>query len=464
MYELIINLDNNSKTPLYEQIYIYIKNQIKQGYLVCDTKLPSTRFLAQSLQVSRSTIDMAYLQLISEGYVESVPCKGYFVSDISLMCDLVEKHVTQEKMTLPEKIHYDIDFSPWGIDMEHFPFSVWRKLSKSVLSVDNRDLFLSGDNKGEKYLRDSIAQYLYQARGINIHPDNIILGAGNEYLLMVLNQLLEHHPVVAMENSTYKQAYLNFTKIGNKVVIVDDDESGISVNALNNTEANLVYVMPSHQYPFGSVMPVKRRMELVNWTQDKSDRYILEDDYDSEFRYIGKPIPALLSTCPSENVIYLGTFSKSIAPGIRMSYMVLPQKLLKRYENSYLYAQTVSRIDQRVVGEFIRDGYYERHLNRMRNIYRAKHDTIVRECRNCFGNCISGENAGLHILLEFDGNEKNYIDKAAEHGIRVYGLSEFTINPQRLSDNKAVIILGYANLKDEQIINGIQKLQKAWDY
>ena len=375
MYELTIDL--NSKSPLYEQIYEFIKEEIKSRRIECKTKLPSTRALAEHLQISRSTVDMAYTQLISEGYIESVPYKGYYVSEVSLLYNF---RGTDEKIDIKDEEEDKtdvIDFSPWGIDLDNFPFNTWRKISKNLLSSNNKNLFVAGNSRGEFELRKTLASYLYEARGVHCSPDKIILGAGNEYLLMLLNQLMEMKPVIAMENPTYLQAYSVFKKNGNQIIPITMDKNGMMARELRKSNANIAYVMPSHQFPMGTVMPIKRRIELLEWTNETDDRYIIEDDYDSEFRYKGKPIPALQGVDGSDKVIYMGTFSKSIAPSIRMSYMILPDKLLDDFNrNMSFYSQTVSKMDQLIINEFIKGGYFERHLNKMRSVYKSKHDLL----------------------------------------------------------------------------------------
>lgn len=464
MYELTIDLDMNSKVPLYEQIYNYIKSEIKKGRIECKTKLPSTRSLAEYLQISRSTVDMAYTQLISEGYVESVPYKGYYVSEISLLYDI---RSAEEKIYIEKSVKNKnklIDFSPWGIDLDSFPFNAWRKITKNLLSSDNKELFASGNSTGEPELRNTLSAYLYEARGVRCSPERIIIGAGMEYLLMLLNQLFHEKPVIAMENPTYMPAYNVFNKNGNKIIPVNMDKSGMKVRELNDSGADIAYVMPSHQFPMGIVMPIKRRLELLEWTNVSEKRYIIEDDYDSEFRYLGKPIPALQGVDNSKKVIYMGTFSKSIAPSIRLGYMVLPEDLYMNFKKEIgFYSQTVSKMDQLIVSEFISKGYFERHLNKMRSNYKAKHDLMVSMLKNWKDFAlISGENSGLHILVNINNSmsEKKLISRAKEEGVRVHGISEFFIQKQNYY--KGTILLGFANLNEDEIREGIKKLEKAW--
>nr|WP_294468529.1 PLP-dependent aminotransferase family protein [uncultured Sellimonas sp.] len=463
MNALTINLEPHSAVPLYEQIYQYIKRDIQKGRISPGEKLPSTRSLAEYLEVSRSTVELAYEQLASEGYIESVPYKGTFVLDVRELYRLKPKQAVRRE---PKEEKKDIlyDFSPNGVDLKRFPYQVWRKLSKDVLSEDKSELFRMGDPKGEYGLRRAVASYLHQARGVNCTPEQIIIGAGNDYMLLLLHTILGHSHKIAFENPTYRQAYRMFERLGYPVCTVDMDKYGMEADILRKTEADIAYVMPSHQFPLGIVMPIKRRMELLEWADEQAGRYLIEDDYDSEFRYKGKPIPALKGYDVSEKVIYLGTFSKSIAPAIRMSYMVLPETLLQVYEeNCRFISPTVSRVDQMILERFIEDGYFERHLNRMRAVYKSRHDTFLNCLKPFAGTCrISGENAGVHLLLTFeDGrSEEELIRLAREAKVAVYGLSSYDTQGSR--KHQASVLLGYANMEEEKIKEAAAVLKKVW--
>lgn len=465
MNELTITLNSKSETPLYEQIYEYIKSNIRSGKIKCREKLPSTRALARYLEISRSTVELAYEQLLAEGYVEAEACRGYFVTQIE---ELYQWETAKE--TIPQKERkketvYKYDFSPRGVDLQSFPYSVWRKLSKETLSNDKSDLFQLGESQGEYELRETICRYLYQARGVNCEPEQIVIGAGNEYLLMLLSTVLGNNCKIAFENPTYRQAYRLFENLSYHTCVVEMDKKGMCVDELRKSGAEIAYVMPSHQYPLGVVMPIKRRMELLRWASETEERYIIEDDYDSEFRYKGKPIPALQGFDREDKVIYIGTFSRSIAPSIRISYLVLPKKLLNTYnEKSRFLSSTVSRVDQLIIQQFIERGYYERHLNKMRALYKSRHDIMLNELKPLLKYCsISGENAGVHLLLTFSRGEKEeiLIQKAEEAGIKVYGLSAYDI--KKKEKDQAVILLGYANMSEKNIVQAVSALTNAWE-
>ncbi len=470
MYELTIELRADSKKCLYEQIYEHIRREIKEGKLLQEERLPSTRFLAEYLQVSRSTVDMAYDQLLSEGYIEARPYKGYFVCPVKELFDFAEESVNKLRVANKE-VHISqdenviCDFSPTQIDMSLFPFGVWKKITKNILSDSNATLFSRGSAQGDYSLREAIARYLHASRGVDCVPDQIIIGAGNDYLLMLLEKILGREIPIAMENPTYKRAYRIFESFAYPITTIDMDENGMKVTDLKQAGVDLAYVMPSHQYPTGTVMPIGRRNELLKWANEKQDRYLIEDDYDSEFRYKGKPIPSLQSSDKNGKVIYLGTFSKSIAPAIRVSYMVLPMGLLERYlERCSFYSTTVSRIDQKILEEFIRGGYFERYLNKMRKHYRDKHDYLL-ECLKPFQRDfkITGENAGLHLLLTSRKkvSEEYLRTTAAQYGVVVYGVSESLVKGGD-KQTEATVILGYGALTEPEIEKGVEALKKAW--
>ena len=469
MNELMIPLDTKSLTPLYQQIEEYLKQEIQEGRLVAGMRLPSSRALSANLLVSRSTIETAYDQLVAEGYIEPVAYKGYYVCEIEGMYFQKAEYTKQNN---PEKTEikqrrklqkYRYDFALNGIAPESFPTHTWKQLAKQVLNDSTEEIFAQGNPYGEDSFREAIAEYLYHARGVKCEKSQILVGAGNDYLLMVLATLFECNKKVAMENPTYLSAWYDLKHTGCSMCTVKSDEMGICIEELEKTGADVVYVMPSHQFPMGTVMPLKRRMELLRWA-DENQTYIIEDDYDSEFRYKGKPIPALQVFDKNERVIYIGTFSKSIAPSIRISYMALPKKLMRYYQSRYPFAVTISKVDQKIVELFLRNGHYERHLNRMRRLYKSKHDWILRWVKEEMSEICScyGEHAGIHLLLRFHYgiSEEEAVERAKSAGIRVYGLSEFFV--QEKKETEAVVLIGYATLTEEEIKEALQILSRIW--
>lgn len=486
---LTVPIDTKSKEPIYEQIYKYIRKEIISGNISCGTKLPSGRGMAAHLSVSRNTIDMAYGQLVSEGYIEAVPQKGYYVcaldnlysgglelpetEKVAGVMGFVMSSQDRAELSRDDEEHetdrqYIVDFALNGVDMDYFPYSKWRKLMKECLIDDNKELFLSGNHQGDYELRSAVKTYLYQSRGVHCDPTQIIIGAGSDYMLLLLSRIFSKKRHIAMENPTYKQAFTIFDSLGYDITPVSVDEQGLRTELLEASGADMVYVTPSHHFPMGMVMSANRKQKLLAWAAKKEERYIIEDDYDSEFKYSGKPIPALQSQDPFGKVIYIGTLSKAIAPGIRVSYMVLPNSLLVQYHAvADFYFSTVSRIDQRLIGQFLIQGHFERHLNRMRKIYKTKHDILLQELKESDLDIkITGESAGLHLLLGFgekrlDAGEKEQelVELAEKEGVKVYALSDYYIEEEMRTP---MILMGFARLKEPELREGVHLLCRAW--
>ena len=453
--ELLIDL--NSDCPIYEQIYEFIKNEIKIGHILPDTKLPSTRSLAHSLKVSRTTIVNAYEQLMSEGYLKSRAGSGYIVNRLDILNierKEYKREYKKEKSVNDENIN--IDFSPTKIDSKNFPYASWRSIARKVFSSEKEDIFSTGDNQGEYGLRMQIADYLHTARRVVCSPSNIIIGAGSEYLIMLLGLLLGNRNI-AVENPGYIKAKEIFKSMAWNVIGIDMDIEGMDINMLDSKNADICYLMPANQYPTGVIMPINRRRELIAWCYRGEDRYIIEDDYDSEFRFVGKPIPAMQGI-DSDKIIYIGTFSKSIAPAIRVAYMVLPEKLMEEYERRLDFLScSVPRSDQDILEIFIKEGYFERHLNRMRTNYRIKRDVLIESIKN---NLPRGEvfenNSGLHILLKVEGmSEEEILLCGNNAGVKLYPISGFFTGENTI---KSTVLVGFASLGSEEIKSGIADL------
>lgn len=469
---LSIHLDQRSGKPLYNQIYEQIREQILTGELTASTKLPSTRSMAGNLGVSRNTVDTAYYQLQSEGYIDAAPKSGFYVCALTPVDYRTKPAVpvpenttgstdTADASETQDKPAFLYDFDPYSIDISHFPFSVWRRLSRQVL-MDNHSLFLLGDNRGDQALRSAICSYVRMSRQVTCTPDQVIVGAGVDYLLQMLSLVFQSSSMnnITLESPGYTQAAHIFHNNGLTVTPGTMDKSGLSTSSIA-PESSIVYVTPSHQFPLGTVMPYGRRVELLTWAKSAPNRYIIEDDHDSEFRYRGKPIPALQGMDDENRVIYIGTFSKAIAPAIRVGYMILPPELLKRYEQICgHYSCTVSRVDQAILTHFLCEGYFEKHVNRMRKIYRSKHDLIL-ECMqpliDRYGLTLQGEHAGMHvtIFLPEHISEQSLIKNAAAQGIHLYGIESHYLpqHPEKL--RQQAILLGYSALTEDEIKKGV---------
>lgn len=460
---LTINLDSKSNVPQYIQLYNFIKVEIQGGKLEANSKLPSKRKLSKHLGVSQNTIEAAYEQLKAEGYIISIPKKGYFVSKLQGVVKINNAREDKKEKSKLKK-QYKYEFYSSRVDLESFPYSIWRKINKDIINEENKDLLQIGHSQGDIDLRESILNYLKFSRGVNASVDNLVIGSGSEYLIQVLINIIGRDKTYGIENPGYYKIrkILKLNGIDSKAIPID--EQGIKIENLNINNVEVVHITPSHQFPTGVIMPVNRRLNLLNWAEEKKGRYIIEDDYDSEFRFEGKPIPALQSLDSKGKIIYLGTFSKCFFPSIRIAYMILPDELMKIYKKDFSFlACTVSRFSQQALLKFINEGYFERHLNRMRNIYKKKREFLVTLIKKYLPKTeIIGTNSGLHLLLKVNNgmSELDLIKAAEEKKIRVLGLSNSYFNS---SNDKSTVFLGYASLKNEEMEKAIILLKEAWN-
>ncbi|MBM7714606.1 GntR family transcriptional regulator/MocR family aminotransferase [Bacillus thermophilus] len=461
---LSCNLNRSIDVPLYEQLYLYIKKEITEGRLEYGSKLPSKRKLADFLKISQNTVEAAYDQLMAEGYVEGIPRKGYFVLAYEDL-EYVQTAAATSYVPTDEKENMKYHFLPSRIDTKHFPFAKWRKYAKDTIDEQHHALLLLGDKQGEFELRREIAHYLYHARGVQCSPEQIVVGAGSDFLLQQLILLFPKKTVYGVEDPGYHVISHILKSHQNEVYPLEVDDEGVKVDTLDQTGINVVYVTPSHHFPYGSVLSVNRRIKLLNWAAGHANRYIIEDDYDSEFRYSGKSIPSLQSMDHSEKVIYLGSFSKSLIPSLRISYMVLPQELLQRYKdaNIFFYHCSVSRIDQHILAQFMKKGDFERHLNRMRKIYRKKLEKtldILKPYQNKVE--VIGEHSGLHIVLVVKNgmNEQDLVQKAVNAKMKIHPLSSYSL--EKKVEHPPKMILGFAGIPEDELEAAITSLLKSW--
>lgn len=463
MLEILPILDSNKKTPLYIQIYDYIKKEILCGSILPKTKLPSIRSLAKNLNLSKNTIELAYQQLIAEGYVVSKNRSGLYVEELTHEFIPPTK---SEIITFVEKIIPPIkyDFSSGQIDLDSFPYSQFRKILMNCVDECAKDLLFYGDPQGDYGLRYEIAKYVHSSRGVICSPDQILISSGTQYSLTILSLVLsKFSSYIAFEDPGYLGAKNVFRNLNFNIIPINLEADGIDVNSLSKSSAKIVYVTPSHQYPCGMVMSISKRLKLLQWVND-THGFIIEDDYDGEFRYKGKPILSLQGLDNSERVIYLGSFSKSLMPSIRLSYLVLPKELLSIYKSYYgTYAQPVPRLLQKSIEIFIREGYWEKHLRKARILYKKKQEVLINSVQKYFNKDaeIIGQDSGLHILLKINtkAKESELIENALSAGIKVEATSVNWINNK--SDKLPVIFIGFAGIKLEDIPNGIKALHKS---
>lgn len=468
MLEILPVIKNNNPNPLYIQVYEYIKSEILNGNIPHGSKLPSIRSLAKDLKLGKNTIENAYEQLIAEGYVKARKRSGLYVekidSDINNFKNLnaadSEQHVYK---TSDESIKYD--FRSGQIDLDLFPYNQFRKILNRCMDESNKELLLYGEHKGDYGFRCEIAKYIHHSRGVVCTPDQIIISSGNQQSLTMLCHIISRfYKTIAFEEPGFFGAKAVFKHFEFKLYPVRLQEDGIDIEKLKETDAKIVYVTPSHQYPFGMAMPISKRQKLLQWAKEQ-EGFIIEDDYDGEFRYRGKPIPSLQGMDDSGNVVYLGFFSKSLMPSIRISYMVLPQKLLKIYTEHYkVYEQPVPRLIQKALEIFMEEGYWDKHLRKSKVVYKKKHDELISSVEKYFGNnaVIIGADSGLHILLKIKTKftEKELIKKAQKNGIKLTPISvNYLTNIKR---EFPLIFIGFAGIKMCDINDGIRCLKESW--
>lgn len=462
---LTYSFNNLGNTSLYEHLYKCIKQDILNGTLTAGTKLPSKRSFASNLGVSPITVENAYGQLLSEGYIYSVPKKGYYVADFSSQLTSGAPPDKKEIHPLPESPVYYADFSSNQTRPENFPFSVWAKLMRETLYEKNAALMTKPPCGGIRELRSAIAQHLQQFRDIHVEPEQIFIGAGTEYLYGLLIQLLGFDKLYAIENPGYDKIAQIYESHQVHYHFISMDEQGICIDQLEASGADVVHISPSHHFPTGIITPISRRYELLSWAARADSRYIIEDDYDSEFRLNGKPIPALQSIDLMEKVIYINTFSKSLTSTMRISYMVLPPTLARQFlERLNFYSCTVSNFEQFALMRFIREGFFEKHINRMRNHYHKERDYLLEMIKNSPLSSyvdIREENAGLHFLMKIhtDLSDAALMDRAREKGIRLISLSQYYHDPP--ADVEHTFIINYSFLEMEHIPQAITLLYQC---
>lgn len=459
-------LDNSAKEPLYEQLYRFLRQEIESGRISAGERLPSKRKLASDAKLSVVTVETAYSQLVAEGYLRSEDRRGFFVQQAA---SRPEQTPPLPALFPPASAQptYRYDFATNAVDAEFFPFSTWAKLTREVLSSRDSALLSAAHPQGVLELRQAIVSHLYHFRGIQVQPEQIVVGAGSEYLTSLLVQLLGREGGYAVEDPGYQKTEQILTHSGAKVLPISVDEQGLRVDLLEQSGARVVHVTPSHHFPLSLVMPISRRRALLEWAAASPDRYIIEDDYDSEFRFSGRPIPALQGLDRRERVIYLNTFTKSLAPSMRISYMVLPAQLARKYQREFFfYSSTVPSFEQYTLAMFMERGHLERHIWRTRKKYKARKDALLAAAKETgltrFASFSGGE-AGLHLLLRVRSqqNETALAQAAANAGVRVYPLSVF-YRKAPAADYLPTFVMGYARMQEGDIPEALNRLVTAW--
>lgn len=452
---LTYELKKSPGVPLYEALYRCIRSDILAGTLKPGQKLPSKRALAQNLEISKITVEAAYNQLLGEGYIRAQEKVGYFVENIPLSAPARLDTAPPTSIGTEQPL---LDLT--GSGTEKFPFSVWSRLQREVMLDYGQKLLLPLPNQGIPELRQAIAAHLYAFRAMHVDPENILIGAGTDFLYNLLIQLLGREKTYAVEDPGYSKIHKIYAAGGVRCISVPMDHEGVLPAALEH--AQVLHLSPAHHFPTGLVTSVARRQELLDWAQ-RCGGYIIEDDYDSEFRFDAHPKPTMQSLDHGGRVIYMNTFSKSLAPSIRISYMVLPGELMAAFrQNLGFYSCTVSSFEQYTLARFLDRGHFEKHINRMRKYYKNRRNQVVSALSGCpFAKklTIREEDAGLHFLLKVDTDmtDEALVHFCEEKGIRLRSLSSYYHLPIPEEDQRCLVI-NYAGVSQ----NDLEDILNRW--
>ena len=445
--------------PLYEALYRCIRADILSGKLSPGEKLPSKRALAAHLEVSKVTVEGAYAQLLAEGYLRAVEKVGYFVE--ATAHPPVPAQVPAAPA--PEAPQWDLDLTA-NAPAAGFPFSVWMRLQRQVMLDYGDRLLMPLPPQGYPELRNAIADHLQQFRGMRVDPENILIGAGTDFLYNLLIQLLGRDKRYAVEDPGYHKIRKIYGAGGVECVSAPMDAFGVMPDRLAG--AQILHCSPSHHFPTGIVTPALRRRQLLEWAEAGPERYIIEDDYDSEFRFHSHPVPALLSMDRCGKVIYMNTFSKTLAPSIRISYMVLPPALMQKFRQKLgFYSCTVPSFEQYTLARFLTGGWFEKHINRMRKFYRTRRNRVIEALT---GSPFAGritileQDAGLHFLLRVDTglSDRELTDLCARAGIHVRCLGEYYEGAVPGWAEKCLVV-NYDRLDEARLPAALERLAEA---
>ena len=438
---LTYQLKKQPGLPLYEALYRCIREDIRTGKLRPGEQLPSKRSLCANLKVSKITVENAYNQLLAEGYISSREKVGYFVEAVQQLPPQTPK---ASQTPPPEGKLLDLS----GNGSPRFPFTVWSRLQRQVLLDYGQKLLLPLPNQGIGELRQAIAWHLGAFRGLEVNPEDIFVGAGTDFLYNLLVQLLGRDKCYGVEEPGYSKIYDIYRCAGARCTLLSMDESGV----LPDEATQVLHISPAHHFPTGLVTPLSRRRELLRWAAAEAGRYIIEDDYDSEFRFAGRPLPTLKAMDTAGRVIYINSFTKSLAPSIRISYMILPSGLMQALQTRLgFYAGTVPSFEQYTLARFIREGYFEKHINRMRKFYKARRDTLLELVAQCPRRLqVLEEGAGLHFLLRVDTalTDPELVALCAKKGLKVRCLSQY-YRETPPENCRGYLVINYSGLRDE---------------
>lgn len=488
MFSFAPLLDSALDKPIYYQLYEYIKGEILKGNIMSEEMLPSLRKLSVQLQLSKNTVEAAYDQLYAEGYIEKLPKVGYKVQDI--YSNIYDNIKGVNKEGVPEKgkqsskdnnflmdteldsfnntRRYKYDFAPRYVDKACFNIDLWKKICSSIIKDEFESLLHFSHPQGEYELREQIAKYVYEARGVHCEPNQIIVGSGTQYCVSLLCQMLRtNYDTIGMEEPGSSYIRFIFEKYKFALEAIEVCEQGLNIEQLEESKCRLVFATPSHQFPKGVIMSANNRLQLLNWANN-NEGIIIEDDYDPEMRFNGKPVPALKSFDKGDRVIYLGSFSKIFIPTLRVSYMVLPLWLLNLYLKEYKsYEQTTSKLEQLALARFMKEGYFQSHIRKIRRHYFNKYNIINKAMQTYMKNKakLITSSSGMRVILEIqtDYTEDKIVSLAQNAGINIAPISRYYMKYDKYKKSgKIRVLLSYKGIPTEDIEPAIKILSEVW--
>ena len=460
MKPIMLELNNNSSTPLYVQLYQSIKSDITTGAIKAGERLPSLRSLSQSLGISITTVQLAYNQLLVEGYTVSRPQSGYYVSQTF---HAGPGFSSSADISIAKNFSEDKDDSPYIHDSCCFDFNKWKKCSSAVFNQYADRLLYESDPQGEKILRSEISKYLYSSRGVKCSPKQIVIGAGTQQITGQLCRILDKLEIshVSLESPGYLPVQNMFRDNGFAISHIPVHKDGIDISRLPVNISSAVYVSPSNQFPTGAVMPAGRRYQLLEWAKT-NDSIIIEDDYDSELRYFGKPVPALQSLDSTDSVVYLGSFSSTLFPAIKISYMVLPPAIIGIFDQIRgRYTQTCSKAEQLTLALFMEKGFYNTGIKKLINLYSQKlQASLLALSRYGHGKVKAVDTqSGINLILRIRSskNAEELCSIAKSIGVHMVPVAD-------ISDQETSALIFYYNSIPLKEIDGIVKaLMSLWE-
>ncbi len=457
----MLEINKSSKIPVYIQIYEELKNQIISGEMKAGERLIATRTLAQDYHLSRNTVLLAYQQLESEGFVSSKIGSGFYVEEIPKIADTrPETETAADSETKKETYPYDFRYG--SIEPNVYVTRGFRKALKEALSqLEEKQTLQDCEAQGLLSLRQALCDHLREVRGVIADPEQIVITSGHHYSLKLLSEVFSgRYFALALEDPGHQDTREVFMKAGYEILPIPLDGNGIQTSQLVSHNKVLAYVTPSHQFPLGTILPVGRRLQLLKWAQE-SDSFLIEDDYDSELRYRERPVPALYSLDSHERVIYLGSFSKSLSPDLRVSYIVFPKSLKP---SQSLFSSSASLLIQMTLSEYLRSKEYRKRINQIRNSLRKKHTRIIDFLRNHYDDLIRiyGIGGGTHFVLKLptDLSEEEILSAFHKEETCVYPASQYYFDS---TDHQNMILIGYSGIPLSELDEYLEHLKKGID-